>query len=103
MQRLSFEFLHCSESSKHVSNALQQWSEARGIHLEFMQLSNPQQNAYIERYNRAVHYDWLSQYRFDSNAQAQAYATHWLLTENNQRPKTTIGGITPKQTLAMVA
>jgi len=28
----------------------------------FIQSGNPQQNAYIERFNRTVRYDWLSQY-----------------------------------------
>jgi putative transposase len=79
-----------------VSNALKQWSEARGIHLEFTQPGNPQQNAYIERYNRTVRYDWLNQYLFDSVEQVQTYATKWLWTYNNERPLTATGGITPK-------
>lgn len=28
----------------------------------FIQPGNPQQNAYVERYNRTVRYDWLNQY-----------------------------------------
>jgi len=28
----------------------------------FIQLGNPQQNAYIERFNRTVRYGWLSHY-----------------------------------------
>jgi len=50
-----------------------------------------------------VRYDWLSQYLFDSVEQVQTYATKWLCTYNNERPNTAIGGITPKQKLAIVA
>ena len=93
----------CDNGPEYVSNALKRWAVERGIHLEFIQPGNPQQNAYIERYNRTVRYDWLAQYLFESIAEVQAYATHWLWTYNNERPNTAIGGITPKQKLAMVA
>ena len=38
------------------------WPEERGIDLRFIQRGNPQENAYIDRYNRTVRYDWLSHY-----------------------------------------
>ena len=37
------------------------WAEKRGIHIEYIQPGNPQQNAYIERYNRTVRQEWLAQ------------------------------------------
>ncbi len=70
---------------------------------DFIQPSNPQQNAYIERYNRTVRYDWLAQYLFESITTVQDYATQWLWHYNNERPNTGLGGITPKQKLAIVA
>ena len=75
----------------------------REIGLDFIQPGNPQQNAYIERYNRTVRYDWLNQYLFESIAEVQSYATRWLWTYNNERPNTDIGGITPNQKLAIAA
>ncbi|SEA16935.1 Integrase core domain-containing protein [Desulfuromusa kysingii] len=60
-------------------------------------------NAYVERYNRTVRYDWLSQYLFDSIVEVQDYATRWLWLHNNERLNMAIGGITPKQKLAMAA
>lgn len=82
---------------------LQKWAEERDIVLSYIQPGNPQQNAYIERYNRTVRYDWLSQYLFDSIADVQDYATRWLWTYNNERPNMANGGMTPKQKLAMAA
>lgn len=67
------------------------------------QPGKPQQNAYVERYNRTVRYDWLAQTLFDSIAEAQFSATRWLWTYNNERPNMAIGGFTPIQKLAMVA
>ena len=63
----------------------------------------PQQNAYIERYNRTVRYDWLGQHLFATIAEVQAFATRWLWTYNYERPNMALGGITPKQKLALVA
>jgi len=55
-----------------------QWTEEHQIRLEFIQPGKPQQNAYVERYNRTVRYDCLAQYLFDSIADVQDYATRWL-------------------------
>jgi putative transposase len=42
-------------------------------------------------------------YLFDSLEEVQDYATDWLWTYNHERPNMAIGGITPKQKLALVA
>jgi putative transposase len=39
---------------------------------------HPQQNAYVERYNRTVRYDWLEHYLFESIAEVQEHATRWV-------------------------
>ncbi|MCU4366622.1 transposase, partial [Acinetobacter variabilis] len=44
------------------------------------------QNAYIERYNRTIHYTWLSKYLFDILEEVQDYATIWLWHYNHERP-----------------
>ena len=79
------------------------WAEERGVRLDFIQPGNPQQNAYVERYNRTVRYDWLTHYLLESIEEVQDQATHWLWTYNYARPNMDIGGVTPKQKLAMAA
>ena len=63
----------------------------------------PQQNAYLERYNRTVRHEWLDQYIIESIEEAQDFATQWLWTYNNDRPNMGIDGITPAQKLKMAA
>jgi len=77
------------------------WAEKRGIRLNHIQPWEPQQNAYIERYNRTVRYDWLAQYLFDTIEEVQEYTTRWLWLYNNERPNMAIGGIPPRQKLDM--
>jgi len=39
-----------------ISQELEQWADKHDILLEFIQPGNPQQNAYVEHYNRMVLY-----------------------------------------------
>lgn len=95
--------IRCDNGPEYVSGALLAWTDRHRIGLEFIQPGKPQQNAYIERYNRTVRYDWLAQYAFDSIDEVQNFATKWLWTYNHERPNMALGGITPKQKLALAA
>ena len=95
--------IRCDNGPEYISQALKTWSEKQSIELLYIQPGNPQQNAYVERYNRTVRYDWLNQYLFDSISTVQDFATQWLWTYNNERPNMGLGGITPKQKLAFAA
>ena len=88
---------------EYISGKLVEWAEKHGVRLEHIQPGKPQQNAYIERYNRTVRGEWLSQYIFETIEEAQDQATEWLWTYNNERPNMGIGGITPAMKLKMAA
>lgn len=85
------------------SGKLMEWAKKQGITLSHIQPGKPQQNAYIERYNRTVRHEWLDQCIIKSIEEAQEFATKWLWTYNNERPNMGIGGITPAQKLKMAA
>ena len=95
--------IHCDNGPEYISSTIIGWAAKRQIRLEHIQPGKPQQNAYIERYNRTVRYEWLAQYLFDSIEDVQEYATHWLWSYNNERPNMGIGGITPNQKLKLAA
>lgn len=95
--------IRCDNGPEYISGAVLTWAEKRGIRIDYIQPGKPQQNAYVERYNRTVRYDWLAQYLFDDLEEVQTYATQWLWIYNHERPNTALGGITPKQKLAMAA
>ena len=60
-------------------------------------------NAYVERFNRTVRYEWLSQYYWSSIEEVQDFATQWMWSYNHDRPNMALGGFAPKQHLAMAA
>ena len=93
--------IRCDNGPEYISHLLAAWAEKNEITLKFIQPGNPQQNAYIERYNRTVRYDWLEQFLWKEIGEVQDYATKWLWHYNHQRPNMALGGFTPKQKLAM--
>jgi len=95
--------IRCDNGPEYLSGALQEWSARKNIRIDYIQPGKPQQNAYVERFNRTVRYDWLSQTLFGSIEEVQDAATRWLWTYNNERPNMALGGITPMQKLAMAA
>ena len=50
-----------------------------------------------------MRYGWLGHHLFESIEEVQDFATHWLWTYNHERPNMALGGITPKQKLALAA
>lgn len=78
---------------EYISATLAIWAAKQGIALTHIQPGKPQQNAYVERYNRTVRHEWLDLYIFETIAEAQSIATDWLWTYNNERPNMGIGGM----------
>ena len=99
IQREKPKRLRCDNGPEFISQDLEKWTDKHDIQLEFIQPGKPQQNAYVERYNRTVRYSWLSQYLFDSIKEVQDYATGWLWFYNHERPNKANGGLPPKQML----
>lgn len=95
--------IRCDNGPEYISGSLLAWAERQGIRIEHIQPGKPQQNAYIERYNRTVRYGWLARSLFDTIEQVQDRATRWLWTYNHERPNMALGGITPMQKLALAA
>jgi putative transposase len=80
-----------------------EWAAKHQIYIQHIQPGKPQQNAYVERFNRTVRYEWLSQYYWQSIDEVQMYATQKMYKFNHQHLKMALGGITPKQRLVMAA
>jgi len=60
---------------EYVSTALQVWAQRQGIALMYIQPGKPQQNAYIERYNRTVRTEWLGEYIWNRIEEVRQHAT----------------------------
>ena len=95
--------IRCDNGPENISGVIQTWAQQAGITLQYIQPSKHQQNAYIERFNRTVRYEWLSQYYWQDLDEVRDFATQWVWHYNHDRPNMALGGFTPKQRLAMTA
>lgn len=92
--------IRCDNGPKYTRGIFLSWAELHNITLNFIQPGNPQQNAYIERYNRTVRYDWRGQRLFTSLDELQLYATPWQWFYNHERPNMALNSYTPMQHMA---
>lgn len=94
--------VRCDNGPEYISHHLKDWANHQGIELIFIQPGHPEQNAYIERFNRTVRYDWLSHHIYRDIEELQNKATQWLWLYNHQRPHMGLGGMTPIQKLMQI-
>ena len=95
--------IRCDNGSEYISYALQTWAENNHIKIEYIQPGNPQENACVQRFNRPVRYEWLSQYYLKDVTEVQLFATKWIWSYNYECPNMALGVFTPKQHLANAA
>lgn len=91
--------IRCDNGPEYVSVKLVTWANKKNIRINCIQPGKPQKNAYIERYNRTVRYDWFGQNIFDDLEDAQNFATKWMWHYNNERLNMALGSITPTMKL----
>ena len=81
------QVIRCDNGPEYISASIQAWAQEWGIRLEYIQPGNPQQNAYVERFNRTVRYEWLTQYYWSDIAEVQDIVTKWMWSNNHYPPK----------------
>jgi putative transposase len=83
-----------------TSQDFTEWSTGKCIKLRYIQPAEPNQNAYIERFNRIYRHKVLDAYLFKTIEQVQRISEEWLIEYNEQRPHDTLGGAPPRQFLS---
>ena len=75
--------------------AMMTWAHARGVRLFLIEPGKPNQNAYIESFNGRLRDECLNEHGFISLAHAKAVIEAWRCEYNEERPKKSLGGLTP--------
>jgi putative transposase len=78
--------LRLDNGSELTSIAFAEWCQSQRIELRFIQPGKPDQNAYIERFNKTYREEVLSAYVFDSLEQVREITETWLLEYNQEPP-----------------
>lgn len=77
------------------SRAMLTWAHARGVQLFLIEPGKPNQNAYIESFNGRLRDECLNEHWFTSLQQARVIVEAWRREYNEERPKKSLGGLTP--------
>ena len=77
------------------SRAMVNWAHARGVQLFLIEPGKPNQNAYIESFNGRLRDECLNEHWFTSLAHARVIVEAWRREYNEERPKKSLGGLTP--------
>jgi putative transposase len=71
------------------------WCKANGVFIDYIEPGKPNQNAFIERFNRSLRNELLDLYLFRSLAQVRQLVGEWRQQYNNDRPHDSLGGLPP--------
>ena len=71
------------------------WCAEHGVATHYIQPGKPDQNAYIERFNRSYRTEVLNAHLFESIAELRALTDAWLRIYNAERPHDSLGRVPP--------
>ncbi len=87
--------IRCDNGPELVSRQFVQWCEENDVEIRYIQPGKPNQNAYIERFNRTYREEVLSSYLFNDLDEVRQITWEWLISYNEERPHDALGGMPP--------
>jgi putative transposase len=78
-----------------LAQPLVEWCAAHRVAIHYIQPGKPDQNAYIERFNRTYRTEVLNAHLVESVAELQALSSAWLRIYNAERPHDSLGRVPP--------
>ena len=73
------------------------WAKEAGMAIQYIQPGKPNQNAYVERFNRTYREELLDQYLFTSLDAVREATYWWMLEYNEDRPHDSLGNRRPTE------
>ncbi len=89
------EAIRCDNGPELLSEAFRSWCEENEVEIRYIQPGKPNQNAFIERFNRTFRSEVLSAYLFEDLDQVRQIAWEWMIEYNEERPHDALGKIPP--------
>jgi putative transposase len=87
--------IRCDNGPEFVAAAVQEWCAARGIALLFIQPGKPNQNAYVERFNRSYRTEILNAWVFTTLDEVRELSEAWRVRYNTERTHDALGSVPP--------
>jgi len=89
------EAVRVDNGPEFTAAAFEDWCQQQGIARLYIAPGKPDQNAFIERFNRTYRNEVLDPYLFESIEQVQALTDEWLTIYNHERPHESLGRVPP--------
>ena len=88
--------LRCDNGPEFIAAALARWCDHHGVVLHHIQPGKPNQNAFIERFNKTYGAEVLDAWVFTSLAEVRQVTEEWLEMYNTERPHRSLGRVPPR-------
>ena len=89
------EAIRCDNGPEFTSEVFIDWCRAREIDIRYIQPGKPDQNAFIERFNKSYRDEVLDVYMFHSITEVQEVTDGWVERYNEIRPHDSLGSLPP--------
>lgn len=84
-----------------AGRALDEWAYRKGVRLSFIRPGKPLENAFAESFNSRLRDECLNTNWFLSLKHARDIIENWRKDYNNVRPHSALGGLAPKEFMAL--
>ncbi len=97
------QVLRTDNGPEFLGETFVQWAKANKMAIQYIQPGKPNQNAYIERFNRTMREEVLDQHLFVRLEDVREAVWWWMVEYNEQRPHDSLGELTPFEYRQQVA
>ncbi len=91
--RRSLDLFRMYYGPEYLSEVFAGWCPDQDIRLNYIQPGKPNQNAYIERFNRTFRHEVLDACVFESLHPVRQITRQWIAEYNEERPHDSLGRI----------
>lgn len=89
------DMLRVDNGPELLSGVFVEWMKAHGVLINYIEPGKPNQNAYIERFNRTYRTEVLDLYLFQNLDEVREITSRWIRQYNEHRPHDALGGLPP--------
>lgn len=99
LDRIGFlpKIFNIDNGSEFTGKAMDAWAHQKSIKLDFIRPGKPNENAFIESFNGKLRDECLNENWFLSLEDARRTIEEWRIDYNENRPHSSLGGLTPKE------
>ena len=93
------DVLRTDNGPEFLGQVFTEWCEENGIMIDYIEPGKPNQNAFIERFNRTYRNEVLDTWLFRNLDEVREITWAWRLEYNEERDHDGLGGLTPAEAL----